>query len=393
MQKINIIMNVTELSDVIKLGETSKVQFKREFDNQDKIAAEMIAMSNAKGGMIFFGVEDKTGIVVGLDYAGLQSIGNKVATIANDLVKPQVYITTEAVSIDDRKVLIVYVEEGIAKPYKDNNGTIWVKQGADKRKLTDNNEIMRLFQQSRMIYVDEMTVADTSAADIDKDKLTNYVKRLLQNHDENEIILNNGLFQNLKIIKDSKLTLGGLLFFGKEPQKHRPAFCVKAISFFGNCIGGLHYRDSRDITGTIPELFRESMLFFMQNLKHVQKGQSFNSVGILEISEIVLEELIQNALIHRDYTKNAPVRLMIFDDRVEIVSPGCLPNSLTVDSIKLGNAAVRNNLLVSYASKSLKYRGFGSGIIRAINEQSNIEFVDGFEGQQFTVKIPREPML
>jgi len=387
-------MNATDLLDIAKSGETSRVQFKREFDNQDRVAAEMIAMSNAKGGMIIFGIEDKTGIVAGLDYGSLQNIGNKIAAIANDLVKPQVYITTEAVSIENKKVLIVYIDEGIAKPYKDNNGTIWIKQGADKRKLTDNNEIIRLFQQSGMIYVDEMIVAGTNMEDVDKGKVSNYIKQLFQNYDESDNIPCNALlYQNLNILKNSNMTLGGLLFFGKEPQKYRPAFCVKAISFFGNNIGGLHYRDSRDIIGAIPELFKESMLFFKQNIKHVQMGRNFNSVGILEISEIALEELIQNALIHRDYSKNAPVRLMVFDDRIEIVNPGCLPNNLTVDSIKLGNAVVRNNLLASYASKLLKYRGFGSGIIRAMNEQPDIEFIDDADGQQFIVKIPRKSIL
>ncbi|MCL1911236.1 MAG: putative DNA binding domain-containing protein [Leptospirales bacterium] len=392
-------MEEAELLDIIENGETNRVQFKREFDNQEKIAAEMIAMANSQGGMIIFGIEDKTGNIVGLDYTNLQSIGNKVATIANDLIKPQVYILTEVVSIDDKteqkKIMIVHVDEGIAKPYKDNSGIIWIKQGADKRKLTDNNEIMRLFQESGMIHVDGMIVADTSIADIDKDKVNNYVKQLLPNSIDTVSIPENVLYQNLDIIKKSNLTLGGLLFFGKEPQLHKPTFCVKAISFVGNSIGGSAFRDSRNIVGTIPDLFKEGMLFFKQNLKYVQREQNFNYPGVIEISEIALEELLQNALIHRDYIKNAPIRLMIFDDRVEIVSPGSLPNSLTVDSIKLGNAAVRNNLLASYASNSklMKYRGFGSGIIRAIEEQPNIEFINDADGQQFIVKIPREPMV
>ena len=386
-------MNAEELLDIVKIGETSRVQFKREFDHQDKIAAEMIAMSNAQGGMIFFGVEDKTGHITGLDYGSLQNTGNKVATIANDLVKPQVYITTEVVTVEDeterKKVLVVYVDEGTAKPYKENNGTIWTKQGADKRRLTDNNEILRLFQQSGMAYIDEMVVADTSVDDIDKDKVKNYVS---QSAIEIENIPENVLYQNLLIVKKTNLTLGGLLFFGKDPQCIKPAFCVKAISFVGNSIGGTQYRDSRNIIGTIPDLYKESLLFFKQNLKHVQRGQDFNSVGIIEISEIALDELIQNALIHRDYTKNSPIRLMMFDDRVEIVSPGCLPNSLTVENIKMGNAAVRNNLLASYASNSklMKYRGFGSGVIRAIKEQPDMEFINDVDGQQFIVKIPRE---
>ena len=390
------IMDAAELLKIIKSGETSSVQFKREFDNQDRIAAEMIAMANTKGGMIIFGVEDKTGDIVGLEYKSLQSIGNKIATIANELVKPQVYIMTEIVSIDseetEKKVLLVYVDEGSSKPYKDNSGTIWVKQGPDKRKLTDNNEILRLFQHSGMAFVDRMIIADTSITDVNKDKVRDYIKRISQNPDEYEKISEDILYKNLHIMKNDNLTLGGLLFFSKDPQGYRPAFCVKAVSFYGNSIGGLNYRDSRDMTGTIPDLFRESMSFLKMNLRHEQRGQNFNSVGILEISEIALEELVQNALIHRDYTRNSPIRIMIFDDRVEIVSPGSLPNGLTVESIKLGNAVLRNHLLASYSSKLIKYKGLGSGIIRALKEQPNIEFINDESGNQFLVKIPREQM-
>ena len=390
-------MNETELLDIIKRGETSSVQFKLEFDNQDKIAAEMIAMANAKGGMIIFGIEDKTGSIVGLDYANLQSANNKISTIANDLIKPQIYVFTEIVSIEtdaeQKYILLVSIDEGIAKPYKDKNGTIWIKQGTDKRKLTDNDQIMRLFQQSGKVFADEMVVTDTNTEDIDRKKVEDYIKRVTKNPDEYMKISDNVLYQNLHIIKKNNLTLGGLLFFSNEPQKYKPAFCVKAVSFYGNSIGGLNYRDSRDMAGTIPEMFRESISFLKMNLRHEQRGQNFNSVGILEISEIALEELVQNALIHRDYTRNSPIRLMIFDNRVEIISPGCLPNSLTVENIKLGTAVVRNNLLASYASKLIKYRGLGSGIVRAINEQPNIELINDESGEQFIVKIPREPML
>jgi predicted HTH transcriptional regulator len=386
-------MNAVELLDIISLGETSKVQFKRELDSQDKLAAEMIAFSNSKGGLILFGVEDKKGAVVGLDYALLQKTSNAVSTIANDLVKPLVYVTTEAVTVDvaneKKNILAVYVDEGTYKPYKDKSGAIWIKQGADKRRVTDNAEIMRLFQQSGTIFVDEMVVANTSVNDIDNKKVMEYIKKLQKDWDEVESIPDNLLYKNLNILRNNQLTLGGLLFFSKNPQQYKPAFCIKAISFFGNSIGGTNYRNSEEITGTIPELFKEGMKFFTGSLRHQQKGQNFNSVGILEISEIALEEALQNALVHRDYTKNAPVRLMIFDDRVEIVSPGRLPNSLTVENIKLGNVVVRNNLLSSYCSKQMKYRGFGSGVIRAMENQPNIEFINDVEGDQFIVKIPR----
>ena len=92
------LMNAIELLDIISAGETSKVQFKQEMDD-DKFAAEMIAMSNSKGGVILVGVKDKTGEIIGLSYEQLQSYNNRLANIANDKIKPQIFISTEVVPI------------------------------------------------------------------------------------------------------------------------------------------------------------------------------------------------------------------------------------------------------------------------------------------------------
>jgi len=383
-------MNTEELLKTISCGETSTVQFKREFGNPEQIAAEIIAFANVKGGTIIFGIEDKTGEIVGMDSAALQKANNQLTAIVNDMIIPQIGFLTEVVHVGDKMVLLVHVEEGYAKPYKNNNGAIWVRKGSDKRRLTDNSEIIRMFQQSGLIHVDELPVRDTGVDDVDADKVRDYLKLLLPNANASGWTFNNVLYENLGIIKKAQMTLGGLMFFAKDPQRYARSFHVKAVSFFGNSIGGSHYRDSRDLYGTIPKMYLDSMSFFNMNLKQTQNGQNFNSTGILEISKAALEELVQNALIHRDYTKNAPVRLLIFDDRIEIISPGSLPNGLTVENIKMGTAALRNNLLASYASKTIMYRGLGSGIIRAIQEQPNIEFINDESGNQFIVKIPRE---
>ena len=373
-------MDTIQLLTTIALGETSTVQFKERLDNDTSIAAEMIAMSNTKGGIILFGIKDKTGEIRGLEYEQLQGTGNRLATIASDFIKPQIFITTE----------VVTVPEGTAKPYKDKNGIIWIKQGPDKRRLTDNNEQVRLFQQSGILYTDELIVPQTSITDVDMPKVAQYIEAIQKQGTEEKSEITEILLKNLNILKNGQLTLGGLLFYGKAPQQYRPAFCIKAISFFGNSIGGTDYRDSKDIIGTIPEMFEEAMSFFSANLHAVQAGQNFNSIGRLEISQIALEELLQNALVHRDYSKNSPIRIMIFDNRVEIVSPGTLPNSLTVENIKMGNAVVRNNLLVSYCSKLMHYRGFGSGITRALEVQPDIEMINDVEGEQFKAIVSRK---
>lgn len=381
-------MTAIELLSVISQGETSKVQFKLRLDQKDSIAAEMIAMSNSLGGIIIFGVEDKTGRIEGLSYEELQSTNSTIGNIANDYVKPLIYVSTEVISVGDdlKNVLVVHIAEGVAKPYKDRNGTIWVKQGGDKRKLTDNNEQIRLFQQSGLIYVDEMIVPETGIEDIDTKKVDEYLEKI-GHRDIN--IPDEFLYKNINILKNGRLTLGGLLFFGKNPQQFRPAFCVKAVSFYGTDISGTEYRDSVDIVGTVPEMFTEAMAFFKRNLHHIQNNQNFNSTGELEISQIVLEEIVQNALTHRDYSRNAPIRILIFDDRIEIISPGSLPNSLTIENIKMGNSVVRNNLVVSYSSKLMYYRGLGSGIVRALKYAPTMELIDDKQADFFKVILQR----
>jgi len=383
-------MTKEELKDIIEIGETTTAQFKSRLEShgKDAIADEMVAMANTLGGDIVFGVDDKTGELRDLNFQELQTIGNALSSIASDKVVPPIYITTEVVKLDDKKILVAHVPEGVSKPYKNNYGVIFVKQAADKRRVTDNSEIMRLFQSSGTIYADEMTVSDTGIEDVDMPKVLEYAKKI-----DPDITIENidaTLLRNINVMKNGKMTLGGLLFFAKEPQRFRPSLLVKAVAFYGNSLGDSDYRDSEDIDGTIPEMFKKSIAFFKRNLHHVQAGQNFNSVGILEISEIALQELLQNAFTHRDYTRNAPIRLLIFDDRVEIISPGRLPNSQTIDNIKMGNTIARNSLVVTFASRMMKYRGLGTGIIRALKEQPNIEFINDREGDQFIVRISRE---
>lgn len=383
-------MTSFELLEIIKKGETSRVQFKEKLPHTDSFSAELVAMSNARGGIILIGVKDKKGDIIGLNYEELQQTGNKIAAIATDCVNPMIYIQTEVVEVESKNVLIVFVEEGTNKPYKDNQAVVWMKQGSDKRKVTDNNELLRFFQTAGSLYFDELPVLGTGIKDLFLRDVEDFFQKEFKREINDFGLSYEQVLQNMNILKGKNLTLAGLLFFGRNPQQYKPAFGIKAVSFLGNEITGTEYRDSRDITGTIPDLFRQGMSFFKNNLKHLQKEQNFNSTGILELSEIALEELLQNALVHRDYTKNAPVRLLIFDNRIEIISPGKLPNSLTVNNIKFGNAVVRNNLIATFCAKTMPYRGLGSGVLRALQEQPDTELINDEDGEQFIVKIPRE---
>lgn len=386
-------MNTVELLDIVSTGETSKVQFKEELPHKESVAQEIVAMSNSLGGVILIGIKDVTGELAGLSAEQIEEYDRTISQIA-DNIKPIVYITTEVIKVDvngtSKNILVVQIQEGINKPYKTAKGEMYVKQGSNKRLVTDNAEIMRLFQQSENLLADEMGVHGTSIDDINKDAFSEYFKKEFGQTFEEKGLTYEDALKAKRILPKDQLSLAGFLFFGKEPQRIKPAFTIKAVSFIGNDISGTQYRNKpADFKGTIPQLFEEAMSFLKANLQYLQSGQDFNSTGKLEISEIALTELVQNAMVHRDYFKNSPIRILIFDDRVEIISPGKLPNSLTVEDIKYGNPVIRNNQLVAFASHTMPFSGLGSGIRRAIAEQPDIELVNDTEGEQFIVKIRR----
>lgn len=387
--RIYKIMNTLELINILGQGETSKIQFKELMPNKESIAQELVAMSNSLGGVILFGVKDVTGEPIGLSKIEIESYDKLIAQYADNL-KPTTYITTEVVSISSKDILIVHVPEGINKPYKTLKGEIYVKQGSNKRLLTDNAEIMRLFQHSSNLLADEMEVYDTSINDIDEYAFTEYFKKEFGQSFKDKGLSYEQALKAKRILRNGQISLAGLLFFGLDPQSIKPAFTIKFVSYFGTEISDSEFRSKpTDLKGTIPKIFKDCLNLLKTNLHSVQSTPEFNSVGVLEVSEIALIELLQNALVHRDYFKNSPIRVLVFDNRIEIISPGKLPNSLTVEDIKFGNPVVRNNQLVLFSLNTMPYSGLGSGIRRALDNQPNIELINDIEGEQFKVIIPR----
>ena len=131
------------------------------------------------------------------------------------------------------------------------------------------------------------------------------------------------------------------------------------------------------------------MDFFTRNLHNVQVGDEFNSMGKLEIPYTSLVEFTVNSLVHRSLNMKAPVRIFIFDNRVEIHSPGALPNGLTIDDIKAGTSMPRNMFLFNNAIYLLPYTGVGSGITRALDEDINVTFMNNDKAQEFVITVWR----
>ena len=381
-------MEAVDIAKVIAQGEDSQNQFKKDFNNIDALAIEIVAFSNTIGGRIFLGVDDD-GCLAGLSSDSIRRLNQLISNAASQNVKPAVNPLTEIVTIDGKLVLVIVVPKGLNKPYQDKNGVFWVKNGADKRKATSREEIQRLFQASGMVHADTIPASGMTISDIDIPYFREFFQKRYGEPLEDQKIPLRQTVENLNLGKGEELNLTGALLFSKSPSTRLPSFIVKAAAFPGDSITDESYIDSRNITGKLSGVFLQTIGFVISNIKQVQGEQTVNSIGQPEIPRIVLEELITNALVHRDYFIPAPIRVFIFSDRVEILSPGHLSNNLTIENIKSGNSNTRNPVLASFAYQVLPYRGFGSGILRALENHPDIDFIDDRDGNLFKCIINR----
>jgi ATP-dependent DNA helicase RecG len=384
-------METQELLSIIARDEDSQHQFKGDVTNAASLGAEMVAFSNSQGGMILIGVNNGDGDRSGLTRQDIGRINQVISNAATNNVRPPINPSTENIELPDGLVIVVYIEQGVSKPYMDTQGFIWVKNGSDKRRVTAREELQRMFQESALVHADEIPVQGMSVGDVDMEFFESFFEQFVgEPLVEQEISLPQ-LMENMNLMRAGQLNLCGALLFAKRPQLRLPVFIVKAVAIAGLDIADSTYIDSQDINGKLSDVFQKSLSFVLGNIHHHQNEQGFNSLGQPEIPRIVLEELIANALIHRDYFVSAPVKIVVFFDRVEIISPGHLPNNLTIENIKLGNSNIRNPILASFAPNILPYRGLGSGILRSIKAYPDIHFIDDIDGNTFKAIIMRKP--
>ena len=381
-------MTLQSLMAEIALGEDSVRQFKVDARNAKSLASEMAAFANSNGGVIFIGVADDGG-TPGLSQKDVSRINQLISNTASQLVRSPLTVQTENVALENGRIVIALtVPKGIDKPYFDKNGVIWLKIGADKRRVNSKEELRRLFQLSNQFHADELSTK-AGVENLDKLRFRDFLRDVYKKDYPETTAELTHLLQNMNLATDEgMLNLAGVLMFAERPEWIAPQFVVKAIRYPGNQIHASAYVDTEDFSGPLNKIFDNALAFVMRNLRKIQAGRGVNAPGTPEIPEVVFEELLVNALAHRDYLVSAPIRLFIFDDRIEIISPGHLPNNLTVAKIKTGNSNIRNPILVSYVAKGLlPYHGLGSGIKRALEAWPHIDFLDDHDGCLFTAIV------
>ncbi len=385
-------MDCIELLEIIEQGEDTTHQFKANFSSIDALAVEISAFANTEGGMLLVGVSD-AGEPAGLSKEEIRDLNQWISNATTNKLDKQLFVKTEVLRCEGKRILVIHVPRGTNKPYAVNRVDVWVKSGADKRRAPIE-EVLRLAQTSGILFADELET-DALMADFDETFFQQKYQQFYQEEFNKLGIPIKNVLTSLKLVHNGKLTLAGLLLCGQHPERFRPQFIIKATYFDGNDISAPLFLDKQEIEGKLIEQYQQAQYFISRNLRRVQKDQNFNAPGVLEIPQNAFAEIIANAIIHRNYYISAPIQIFLFRDRLEIISPGNLPNTINAENIKWGVHVERNPTILSFLDKDkeFSYTGRGSGIPRVLKlceeEGVKVSFSDNRESQQFKVTFTR----
>jgi ATP-dependent DNA helicase RecG len=304
---------MTEIVKLLKEGESEKVEFKPSLSQTDKIMGSISAFSNTKGGLIVIGVSDK-GEVLGVDIGKktIESLANKIKQNTDPMVYPSIRVEES----DKKQMVVIEVVEGKQKPVL-AFGRAFMRVGNSNQKL-GYEEIRNLALETSKVYWDERVCEDGSLEDIDEDKVRWYLER------REEI---------RKVKKPEKMDIETLLLNIGAAKKANSE--LRLARFAGNELTR-DFLDRLDCSGALWEMVEGSEDFVRKNIRlfGFRTEYSFQRIDKLEYPIKAIREAIINALIHRNYFEPADTRVAIFDDRIEIISPGSFPKGVTPEKPK-----------------------------------------------------------
>ena len=408
-------MTERELLELIAGGENSGVEFKRDDVAPERVAREMAALLNLEGGCVLLGVDDDRHI------RGLarrhETAEEWVMNIARDRIRPAPIPYWEVVKLASGSAVgvISLPADSPDKPYKAKRGSAWVtmvRVGTTTRDATDDEEI-RLYQQSGRLQYDIKPVPGAKREDLDHWRLTNYF-RAVRKQDcpaEDDAVGWCRLLVNTDLAVEDKgrtiPTVAAMLMFGRRPTRYLPHAAITAVAYRGkekdyeatertvirSPAVALLARD-----GTIVEagVVEQAVAFVRRNTRvQVRLADGARREERWDFPEEAIREAVVNAIAHRDYTITVTdIELSIYADRLEIISPGRLPNTVTVDKMRAGYRASRNELvkeiLRDYGYVEATGLGVPRKIVRGMREHNGTEPDLIEEESRFIVRLWKE---
>lgn len=407
-------MLLAELYELLRNGENSGVGFKRDDVHPDSLAKEIAALASLEGGCILLGIEDD-GSITGLARTPKKA-EEWVMTVCRDHLQPPLIPYWETLKLDDaRQIGVITIPADCPdKPYKARRGSAWVtfmRVGSTSREAT-RDEDARLYQASGLGRYDLRPVRGTTLQHLDRHRLENYFLHILQQDcpvsDDDEawkrILLNIDI-----LVSDrghSIPTVGGLLSFGEKPNRYLPQAGITATAYPSR---EKEYAtvDEEIIRGPLvsvlskqgriadPGVIDRAVAFAIRNMGttawlDMGRRQRKKAYPVEAVREAVV-----NAVAHRDYTITVTdVELSLYSDRLEVISPGRLPNTVTVEKMKQGYRAARNELMKEILRDYgyVEHRGMGvrNRIIAGMRQHNGTEPDLIEEESRFIVRLWKE---
>jgi ATP-dependent DNA helicase RecG len=348
--------------------ESSILEFKREIPLKQELVKTIVGFCNLYGGRLVIGVEDN-GEIIGIPENNIDCLMESLQQSIYHNCAPFIIVDIHTQRFGDKLILIIEVSEGMNKPYflvsKGIEEGTYLRMNRQTMKASPEY-IQELKWQSKGQSPDMKPVYHSSMNDLDMDAVDMFFRNRIQKPEESPNISREELMIHYKIlVKEQQRTfpsIGGLLLFGKNPQDY-----ISESFIIGTHFKGTEGRDviaTKDFTKTLFNQFEGCVAFVTSQLN---RKFTIKSAGVreeqLEIPEIALREVILNAIVHRDYYIPGPIKIAIFDDRVEIFSPGIFPGPLNSSNLEMGLTYIRNFMISRILREAGYIEKLGSGFL------------------------------
>lgn len=382
-------MTESELQQIINAGEGAQVEFKRDGIRPEQLAKEIVALANMNGGKILLGVEDE-GAISGVQRPNPQEW--LMDTVVGRHVTPQFVPNYEEVSIAGASVAIITVPMGAAKPYAVQHGDrqdYYLRYGNVCR-LATREQMLRLFESGGMLTVEKLPIHGSAADELDQRRLDEYFVRILGDdvEDWRRTLLNRDLLVAADNQRDVHCSYAGYALFALRPRRRLPQAGLRLMVFPGTdmdydasldevldlpCVGLGEQKPGQFIEQSLPE----RTLSYLQPHISQERLEGVTRKRFWDYPPEAIRELVVNAFAHRDWTRQNDIRLVVYRDRMEVTSPGALPNGMTIEKIKSGQQAPRNpnmvRILRDYGLMDDRGMGIRRKVIPLMREQNGAE--------------------
>ena len=360
-------MTGNQLLQAIRLGEDDTLELKEvritgakiKGPVQNVLADEVAAFANSRGGVLVLGVQDKTREVLGIPINMLDAVEMLVVQACEASIDPPVFPVVKRLTLpnsvgEERAVIAVDVPRSlfVHRSY----GGYFLRVGSSKR-IIPPSQLARLFEQrsrSQMIRFDETPVWKAALSDLDIELWRRFTS--MYSEETPEILLSKLAMVSNDDDDVLHPTIAGILMACKTPEEFMPNAFIQAVAYRGVTISpssnSMYQRDARDITGPLDQQILSACAFVRNNMRiAAMKGADGGREDIPQFDMVAVFEAVTNAVAHRDYSiAGSKIRLRLFDDRLELYTPGQLVNSMSPESLPF-RQATRNDTIASLLTR------------------------------------------